>query len=132
MLTKLRRAGQGAAARRPQRPGVSADAAQRRYEAVALRPHRNACKQARELARKRFLVAEAPVLPLESCPVHCRCSFAHYADRRRAPRRWADLGVTSTLYLDTERRRAPDRRARAHDAQDMSYYEFMREDRSSR
>jgi hypothetical protein len=131
MLTKLWRAGLGNVGRR-RLPEASVNGAQGRYEAVAVRPHRNACKPVRALAGKRFLVAEAPILPLKSCPVHCRCSYAHYADRRQSPRRWADLGVTATLYLDTERRRAPDRRAVARESQGRSYYEFMRKGRFSR
>ena len=95
----------------------------RSYAATELRVHGHACKAARALSGKRFLVAEAPKLPLETCNVRCRCTYQHHSDRRQEPRRSFDVGVTSE-YSGKERRSGLDRRGhRADEASD--YYSFM-------
>ncbi len=41
------------------------------------------CQAARDIAGKRFLVREAPKLPLAGCDASsCQCKFAHHDDRR--------------------------------------------------
>jgi hypothetical protein len=99
----------------------------RSYEAVAIRPHGAACKFVRALAGKRFLVAEAPTLPLAGCTAHCRCTYRGHPDRRQEePRRSADVGVSSRFYVGQERRSGLDRR-RGQRAGGDDYFGFMRQ-----
>lgn len=68
-----------------------------------------ACPAARRLGETRFLVAQAPRLPLADCdlPDDCECVYRHHADRRaRERRRAAGAGGGSS-----ERRAAGGRRA---------------------
>lgn len=53
------------------------------------------CERAREIAGRRFLSEEAPLLPLEGCttPDRCTCVYRHYEDRRTDKRRDTDLGL---------------------------------------
>ena len=94
------------------------------YDAVEIRMHVSACKRARALAGKRFLVAEAPRLPLEGCNVRCKCSYKSHPDRRQEPRRSADVGMSSRFYVGPERRSGLDRRL--NHAGDDDYYGYMR------
>lgn len=58
------------------------------FHAVEVRSTREACAAARAIRGKRFLSAEAPLLPLESCNRRaCTCVYAHYEDRRSLQRR---------------------------------------------
>lgn len=61
---------------------------------------------------ERFLLSEAPLLPLAECTMaHCQCHYVRYADRRSQDRRtyvyphWAVLA-----FMGTERRDRPSRR----------------------
>lgn len=81
------------------------------YHCVSIRSRADACEVAKQLADKRFLSSEAPLLPLANCTAaSCRCRYAHYEDRResdedqRAPLRgWRDRA--------SERRSGRDRRS---------------------
>ena len=55
-----------------------------RYRAVRLAAAAACCPAAERLGRRRFLLTEAPRLPLEHCNriIRCRCRYKHYADRR--------------------------------------------------
>jgi hypothetical protein len=99
----------------------------RSYAAVGIRVGAVACKSARALAGKRFLVAEAPSLPLQSCNVHCKCTYRSYDDRRQEPRRSADVGVSSRFYVGSERRSGLDRRLSHRLGGDDDYFGFMRQ-----
>jgi hypothetical protein len=82
-----------------------------RYAGVELRVGSPACKAARGLAGKVFLMHEAPVLPLGRCDAaRCRCSFEKRSDRREENRRWEDHGVQATITSAVERRAGRDRR----------------------
>ena len=64
------------------------------YHAVAVVPGARACNAAKQSARKRFLSAEAPLLPLKNCDAAaCTCRYQHYEDRRGDPRRVVDGAV---------------------------------------
>lgn len=54
-----------------------------RYHALSVRFGLGACQRARALHGKRFLAAEAPILPLDGCTVsRCQCRIVHHRDRR--------------------------------------------------
>lgn len=57
------------------------------YHCVELKMPHDACKEVQKLYGKRFLSAEAPVLPLPGCDQNCRCKFKHHNDRREDDRR---------------------------------------------
>jgi hypothetical protein len=78
------------------------------WRAVSVQACAGACPAARRLGGARFLVAQAPTLPLDECdlPDDCECVFRHHADRRvGAPRRTASAGDPRAL----AGRRATDR-----------------------
>ena len=53
------------------------------YQAVSIMTPKACCGDARELEGKRYLVHEAPKLPLVSCDVNaCKCGYMRYPDRR--------------------------------------------------
>ena len=55
----------------------------RAYEAVSIHSYKGGCTDAEQLAGQRFLLSEAPVLPLESCASEkCHCIYMHHIDRR--------------------------------------------------
>ena len=58
------------------------------YHAVSIVPQRTACKAAKALVNKRFLINKAPIVPLPGCDVDsCECMYSHYEDRREGERR---------------------------------------------
>jgi hypothetical protein len=61
------------------------------WRAVSVQTSAGACPAARRLGATRFLVAQAPALPLADCdlPDDCDCVFRHHADRRTGERRRA-------------------------------------------
>lgn len=56
------------------------------YAAVRVKPHQHACNAAFDISHRVFLVAEAPMLPLNDCnkAETCRCGYVHYDDRRQS------------------------------------------------
>jgi len=54
------------------------------YEAVSVVPNRASCSAAIAIRHQRFLVADAPTLPLPLCtfPSSCTCKFEMHDDRR--------------------------------------------------
>jgi hypothetical protein len=54
------------------------------YPAVAVIPCSGACAAAVAVAGRRFLAAEAPLLPLRDCtlPAGCHCRYRKFPDRR--------------------------------------------------
>ena len=78
-----------------------------RYHCVELRIPYDACDAAMHLHGKRYLSAEAPVLPLPGCDQRvCQCRFKHHDDRRRDERRdpFSTSGI-HTLYSEQKNRR---------------------------
>lgn len=71
------------------------------YAALSIEPSPSACARARDLAGRRFLRQEAPVLPLTSCgQSRCRCRLRPHRDRRRDDQdRRLGVGLQSELYL---------------------------------
>jgi hypothetical protein len=61
------------------RPGARSS----RYHGVSCHPPLQSCDAALNIAGTRFLVADAPELPLPKCTsCRCRCKYRHYEDRR--------------------------------------------------
>lgn len=89
------------------------------YRAVSVQCKSDACDAAKALGSKRFLLAEAPSLPLPGCNcAHCQCSYAHHADRRSdTDDRRGVHGLQTELYTRTakEDRRKKRRGRRAAD-----------------
>jgi hypothetical protein len=72
------------------------------------------CELARKVSEHRFLVRDAPSLPLSGCsmPEKCHCKYIKHKDRRSEPRRLIDFGVAPRLF-DGRERRARDGRRRS-------------------
>jgi hypothetical protein len=99
--------------REPERepPRSKRTASAPRFAGVEVRIGATACEAARAMVGRRFLVGEAPKLPLAGCTeARCRCSFEKLSDRRSETRRWSDEGVSATVFSATERRHVADRR----------------------
>jgi hypothetical protein len=79
LLSRLRRA-PGAP---PSHPNASP------YRAVSVIPTRASCPAAVAIMHTRFLISEAPTLPLPMCtwPLSCTCKFRTHEDRRATERR---------------------------------------------
>lgn len=72
------------------------------------------CEAAMNIAGKRYLAADAPIIPLSACnAASCHCYYRHYGDRRQGDRRAGHVlheGVMQNLGLTDERRLGIDRR----------------------
>ncbi len=83
------------------------------YQALSVHYRRDACEAVRRLAGKRFLLKEAPSLPLHGCTAeHCRCGYVHHPDRRSGEERRSGL---RSLYGMPIRDRRMGRGRRWHD-----------------
>ncbi len=85
------------------------------YQAVSVSCGQGACVYAESISGVRFLVDEAPRLPLTGCTAErCTCSYFHFRDRRSFlsnRRTTAALeGVTGKRLSARERRQGPNRR----------------------
>jgi hypothetical protein len=76
-----------------------------KWYSVSVVPGKPCCPAVKGLARKRWLSAEAPRLPLERCDIRtCTCRYQHHEDRRGAPRRRVDRQALPRQYEGSERR----------------------------
>ena len=84
------------------------------YHCVELKMPYDACEEVLKLHGKRFLSADAPVLPLTGCDQNCSCKFKHHNDRRQDDRR--DSFSPSGIHFsgDKNRRIGGDRRRSPH------------------
>ncbi len=83
------------------------------WTAVCVVTTKAGCEAVRSLAGRRFLVGEAPRLPLQVCPScdACPCVYRKYRDRRAGPRRdQEESGIYRNLGPGKERRVRPGRR----------------------
>ena len=78
-----------------------------RYHCVEVIAGVRACAAAKDLKGQRVLSAEAPRLPLATCdtPDECKCTYRHFNDRRKGPRRARERGVLAGPWVNTERRK---------------------------
>lgn len=81
------------------------------HHAVSLRLSANACDAAKALIGKRFIATQAPIFPIAGCDVaSCSCGYLHHADRRDAPRRDLNVGMSGQFWIGADRRVVSDRR----------------------
>jgi hypothetical protein len=75
----------------PAKKPASPSANKTKWYAVSVIPGKRCCLAAKQMARKRWLSADAPRLPLERCDLRtCECRYQHHTDRRGTPRRRVD------------------------------------------
>jgi len=86
------------------------------YRAVSIVPTQASCIDARQLRNVRYLLREAPRLPLSQCPLRagCTCSYRKFADRRTADDRRDIADSSGRWFVGEDRRRSRGRRATDH------------------
>ena len=73
------------------------------YHCVEIKMSYDACEEVLKLYGKRYLSAEAPMLPVAGCDQQCKCKFKHYEDRRHDDRR--DAFSSSGIHFSGEKNR---------------------------
>lgn len=73
------------------------------YHCVEVNMSYDACEEVLKLHGKRFLSAEAPMLPVPGCDQNCSCKFKHHNDRRIDDRR--DSFSPSGIHFSGEKNR---------------------------
>jgi hypothetical protein len=93
---------------RPRQPNSSAD-----FRAVSIAPNIMSCTAAMRSRGRRYLLREAPRLPLEGCttPTDCSCKFRKSADRRDSDRRLFGATETNRWFAGRQCRRRGGRRS---------------------
>jgi hypothetical protein len=78
----------------------------RPFQAISIYRGLICCEMARRFSDHRFLVRDAPPLPLAGCTMrqNCQCKYIKHRDRRAEPRRLIDFGVAARLFDGRERR----------------------------
>lgn len=71
----------------------------RSFKGAGINPGPDCCAAATALTSKRFLVEQAPRLPLEGCDrvATCSCKYHNFADRRQDDERRNVYGALSTV-----------------------------------
>jgi hypothetical protein len=84
------------------------------YRAVSIVPTQASCIDARRVRNVRYLLREAPRLPLSQCPLRasCPCRYRKFQDRRTGDRR--DIAASGRWFMGEDRRRSGGRRASDH------------------
>ena len=84
------------------------------YRAVSIVPSAASCREARRMRGVRFLMSEAPRLPLPQCPqrLTCSCHYRKFPDRRVVDRR--DIAASGRWFTGEDRRKSSGRRATDH------------------
>lgn len=79
-------------------PKAAKKARRRNFKGASIKPGNICCQAVRELSAKRYLVEEAPRLPLESCDRvgECVCTYHNHPDRRAGDDRRNLFGSLST------------------------------------
>ena len=77
------------------------------YRGVQVVAHGGACCQAaKSIADERFLLEEAPMLPLPTCGAEtCHCTYKRFDDRRADIRRASDMGFHMASQLQGQQKR---------------------------
>ena len=59
-----------------------------KHAAVTISHEKNSCEAVKAIGHKRYLVREAPILPLKDCTQStlCNCQYLHHTDRRKTSR----------------------------------------------
>lgn len=78
----------------------------RPFQAISIYRGLVCCEMARKFSEHRFLVRDAPPLPLAACNMrkNCQCKYIKHRDRRAEPRRLIDFGMAARLFDGKERR----------------------------
>jgi hypothetical protein len=87
------------------------------YRAVSFAPNLMCDAVSKDAAAgKRYLLREAPRLPLAGCatPASCTCRFRKHADRRDGDRRLLGMFETNRWYAGGERRNRGGRRSKTN------------------
>jgi hypothetical protein len=89
----------------------------RPFQAISIYRGLICCDMARRFSDHRFLVRDAPPLPLAGCTMrkNCQCKYIKHRDRRAEPRRLIDFGVAARLFDGRERRARKTGRRRSDD-----------------
>ncbi len=76
------------------------------YRAVSLLPARGCTAAATGAANRRYLLRDAPRLPLAACSLRgqCTCKFRKHTDRRDGDRRMFGKATVGSWYAGAERR----------------------------
>ena len=83
------------------KPQADVKKAPQNFHAVSIVPAGGCCPAALAIEGKRFLSKNAPLLPLKACNKStCKCRYEHHQDRRKAPRRARDFGVSIAAWED--------------------------------
>jgi len=79
-------------------PKATVKARRRNFKGASIKPGNKCCQAVRDLDDKRYLVEEAPRLPLESCDLigECECTYHNHPDRRAGDDRRNLFGSLST------------------------------------
>ena len=82
----------------PQPKATETKPRRRNFKGASVKPGNICCQAVRELSEKRYLVEEAPRLPLESCDLigECECTYHNQPDRRSGDDRRNLFGSLST------------------------------------
>ena len=85
----------------------------RPFQAVSIHRGLQCCQLAKRFSEHRFLVRDAPALPLSGCSMRetCQCRYLKHKDRRSEPRRLIDFGLSTQLFDGRERRGRGGRRS---------------------
>lgn len=80
------------------KPEVTTKARRRNFKGASIQPGDKCCQAAREQANTRYLVEEAPRIPLERCDLigECVCKYHNHPDRRAGDDRRNLFGSLST------------------------------------
>lgn len=87
------------------------------YHAVSIKAGPACAQTKQQYGGRRFLSAEAPLLPLPTCDAAaCRCQYVHHEDRRaESDRRLLDVWNPNARFAEGgDRRRLRGRRATDH------------------
>lgn len=78
----------------------------RPFQAISIYRGLICCEMARKFSEYRFLMRDAPSLPLAGCSMSkkCQCKYVKHRDRRAEPRRLNDFGVAARMFDGNERR----------------------------
>ena len=93
---------------RPKRPNTGGD-----FRAVSIAPSIMCCAAAMHATERRYLLHQAPRLPLEACtmPTDCSCKFRKNADRRDSDRRLFGATETNRWFAGPDIRKRGGRRS---------------------
>lgn len=82
------------------------------FRAVSVAPSTECHAGLKDASAKRYLLREAPRLPLADCatPANCSCKFRKHADRRDGDRRLLGMTETNRWFAGSERRNRGGRR----------------------